>query len=201
MTSKPDAGTLDAMVQGLDEPHEDNAAWSWLVSYEDGPEEWDRAARRRVELDRLSEFVLDRPLVAEALARARRMSAMIGRLAILLRDPSLTAQPQPAMLGPMPTDATPLSVEWGRVVVVHAAVKQVVRLDTSDVVWGIPSNQKPVRVPADHGWELLDQEAPVMLLALRDAREDLPFEQAVGAATAIASVLVVETAPEDRGET
>jgi hypothetical protein len=192
--TRPDPGTLDAMIQALDED-DDRPAWSWLVSSPDAAAAWDEAARHRADTDAFAEYVLARPKVASLLAAARRLptpphpapALVVGRFEL-------------AMMRAAPPGQGRISLSWGRATTVRLPLEERVELETSAPTWGIAPNAAPVRLSRGIGWKLEPEDTPLLLLALLGAPPDAPFDEAVSLAIAIGGVLVLEQ-PIERGET
>lgn len=195
MSRKPDVGTLDAMVQALDDEL-DAPAWEWLVASEDGFGEWERASQARSDADAFAELVLANPIAAAISSHARRLGGALRAFAVIVAGPT----PATAMLGPTSASAMNLVADWGRITTIRVRVGFSVRFETDEVTWGLSRGGSPVLLSKGQSWRLETGEAPVMLFALQGAG-GASFEKDREEAAAIAGVLVLEEATEERGET
>lgn len=193
--TKPDPGTLDAMIQALGEDSDDES-WASLVASRDSSADWARAERMRAETDAFAEFVLGAPALAEVLASARR------------RPPATTSPPflvvgDPAWvtLRAAPGGARRIPLAWGRAIPMTLALGEKVALATTVPTWVIASAAAPRLLQPGQRWRLDHGDCPLLLLALDNAPSGKPFVDAARHATAIAGVLVFEAPPEERGET
>lgn len=197
-----DAGTLDALVLGADEP-DDVQAWEALVCNPGGAEAFREAVARRRRKDQMASALLGRPWLARAvsglLAFSRKMkSAPSEALSFIFPDRELDALVT-ATLGPAEQEPALEVVQprWGQVVPVRMRPGERVTLqpaagsDPIDVRYlcrGV-EGALPTRT-----WALEAGEAPVLLIALVGAHSKDTLTEGLGRAAAMAGVIILDEA-------
>jgi hypothetical protein len=207
MNHLPDAGTLDALVIGADEP-DDREAWEALVTLPGGAEAWLAAVARRRRMDQLAAATRGRPWLARAILllsrSARKLRSIPGiGLSVEHLDREMGALAE-ALLGSgeQLDNAQPVRPIWGQIVTIRVNVGERIKLSSTSEEAPIDvrylcngqSGALPTRI-----WELEPGEAPVLLLALAGTSPDRPQDEAMAHATGLAGVLLLEL--EANGET
>jgi len=194
---KPDAATLDAMLDGsLD----DDGPWQWLVGVPDAAALWDGAVRRRRGLDLLACAIQGRPWLARAATTliARAHPGGTPLLEAFVPVPELAMQLREAVVPP----GESIELVWGALVPRPTLLGQTVALRARDPSTNVrcfyrrPDSDGPLPGAA---WTLVAGEAPVLLLACLDVRDSSNIDAAIATAAAVAGVLLVEA--DKDGET
>jgi hypothetical protein len=202
MSRKPvDFVTLDALVQGADDP-ESAEAWSALLKTPDAADRWAKAVTRRANIDRFATEVLNHPWLASALSKLRRKTRTLSGVALRvhLQPPPLTA-----VLGPTSRAPELLTAPaWGDIESIFVKVGRTLELN-------------PVQTPGEHvrvfyqsrlsqgwmpgrRWKVEPGESPVLLMAVEGASAADTLESALAKSPRCAGVVLFELgeeAPED----
>ncbi|WP_342381244.1 hypothetical protein NVS55_16415 [Myxococcus stipitatus] len=198
MNRKPmDFVTLDALVQGADDP-ESADAWSNLLTTPDAAERWAEAVVRRAKMDRFATEVLNHPWLASALSKLRRKTRPLSGVALRvhLQPPSLTA-----LLGPTARAPELLTAPaWGAI-------------ESLFVKEGLILELNPVQAPGEHvrvfyqsrrsqgwmpgnRWKVEPGESPVLLMAVAGADTADTLEAALAQSPRCAGVVLFELGEE-----
>lgn len=188
------AALIDAMVAG-DDGADLDTAWDWVLSSPHSADAWERAVSRQQHRRALALAMQGRPWLA-------RMTAvlMAARRSVTVPPPRLVLErfPVPAMLGPASDAEEPglsLTLEWGRVAHAEIDLGAVVELMPSvvreEMTFYYKTASQDGLLPGRR-WKLEPLEAPVLLVVCLGIAGATRFEEALGAATALAGVILTE---------
>ncbi|AKJ07774.1 hypothetical protein ATI61_107223 [Archangium gephyra] len=198
MAPPPHPALLDALVLAVD-GEEQLAAWRSLLS-QGGAEAWEQAARRRRQLDTLARFVRAQPWLAHLMLQARRLARRMHTPPAVGLEATLNLPGLGAMLGPSQEQPETVPLTWGRIEPRTLAPGTRVRLRLQTTLepialFFVRSGQSG---PLPGGtWDLEPGEAPVLLLACTGAQGARHAEEAMGMATAVAGLVLLEAPPPD----
>ncbi len=190
---------LDAILLGEESDRTDDA-WRRLVEEPGGALAWGAAVERRARIDRAAALLARAPWSAPLLRR-------LGRMRRRTAEPSWPWQApgagwlvgKPALARALDSGTSrPVEVVWGETTFVQLALGEQIELRLQDVaaasLWSV-GQVGPVLLRG-RAWRLEPAEAPVVLVvAGGSAIED--FDLAVERATALAVVVLEESAAED----
>ncbi|MCY1021717.1 hypothetical protein [Pyxidicoccus sp. MSG2] len=202
MSRKPvDFVTLDALVQGEDDP-ETPEAWRALLATPDAATRWAQAVTQRETIDRFAMEVLSHPWLASALSRLRRKTRFPSGVALRVH---LEPPPLTALLGPTVRAPELLTAPaWGDI-------------ESLSVKVGLTLEIHPYQAPGEHvrvfyqsrtsqgwmpgrRWKLEPGESPVLLMAVEGADTADTLDTALSKSPRAAGIVlfeIEEDAPED----